>query len=79
LSRPSIFISYSHKDEEWKDRILTHLGIAQKPFVVGDNIARGKSYYGQMLMESGDSERAAKLLQETREGWAAIKYESGVQ
>ncbi len=22
---PSIFISYSHKDEAWKDRLLTHL------------------------------------------------------
>jgi len=30
LSRPLIFISYSHKDEDWKDRILVHLGIAQK-------------------------------------------------
>jgi tetratricopeptide (TPR) repeat protein len=30
LSRPSIFISYSHKDEKWKDLILDHLGIAQK-------------------------------------------------
>jgi len=26
MSTPSIFISYSHKDEEWKDRLLTHLG-----------------------------------------------------
>ena len=25
-----MFISYSHKDEDWKDRILVHLGIAQK-------------------------------------------------
>jgi len=32
-----------------------------------------------MLMESGDTEPTAKLLQEAREGWAAIKYESGVQ
>jgi tetratricopeptide (TPR) repeat protein len=30
LSRPLIFISYSHRDEDWKDRILLHLGIAQK-------------------------------------------------
>jgi hypothetical protein len=30
LSRPSIFISYSHKDEDWKDHILLRLGIAQK-------------------------------------------------
>ena len=30
MSRPLIFISYSHRDEDWKDRILLHLGIAQK-------------------------------------------------
>jgi len=24
LSRPLIFISYSHRDEDWKDRILLH-------------------------------------------------------
>lgn len=26
-SRPSVFISYSHKDEEWKDRLQTHLDV----------------------------------------------------
>jgi hypothetical protein len=30
VSRPLVFISYSHKDEEWKDHLLRHLGIAQK-------------------------------------------------
>jgi hypothetical protein len=25
-----IFISYSHKDEEWKDRLLTHLNVLAK-------------------------------------------------
>ncbi|MCP4353093.1 MAG: TIR domain-containing protein [Desulfobacterales bacterium] len=25
-----IFISYSHKDEEWKDRLMTHLGVLEK-------------------------------------------------
>src|SRR5215813_1555668 len=24
---PTIFISYSHKDEEWKDRLVTQLGV----------------------------------------------------
>jgi hypothetical protein len=43
------------------------------------SIARGKAYYGSMLMQSGDSERGVKLLEEAREGWAAIKFESGVQ
>lgn len=27
---PSIFISYSHKDEEWKDRLVAHLGVLHK-------------------------------------------------
>jgi hypothetical protein len=25
--KPTVFISYSHKDESWKDRIVTHLGV----------------------------------------------------
>jgi len=24
---PTVFISYSHKDEGWKDRLVAHLGI----------------------------------------------------
>jgi hypothetical protein len=24
---PSVFLSYSHKDEVWKDRLKTHLGV----------------------------------------------------
>jgi hypothetical protein len=43
------------------------------------SIGRGKVHYSLMLMESGDSERGMKLLWEAREGWASIKYESGVQ
>jgi len=27
MSQPTIFISYSHKDEIWKDRLATHLGV----------------------------------------------------
>src|SRR6185369_11872234 len=27
---PTVFISYSHKDKAWKDRLLPHLGISQK-------------------------------------------------
>ena len=25
-----VFISHSHKDKEWKDRLVTHLGVLQK-------------------------------------------------
>jgi hypothetical protein len=27
MSKPTVFISYSHRDEEWKDRLVTHLGV----------------------------------------------------
>ena len=29
MTAPSIFISYSHKDEEWKDRVVTHLRVLE--------------------------------------------------
>ena len=27
---PTVFISYSHKDEEWKDRLVTHLNVLKQ-------------------------------------------------
>src|SRR5687767_11018739 len=30
MPSPSVFISYSHKDEEWKDRLITHLGVLEQ-------------------------------------------------
>ena len=30
MTTPTVFISYSHKDEEWKDRLVTHLGVLQQ-------------------------------------------------
>jgi len=30
MTAPTVFISYSHKDEEWKDRLVTHLGVLEK-------------------------------------------------
>ncbi len=29
MPTPSIFISYSHKDEDWKDRVVTHLHVLE--------------------------------------------------
>ena len=29
MSTPTVFISYSHLDEPWKDRLVKHLGIAK--------------------------------------------------
>jgi len=30
MEKPTVFISYSHKDEEWKDRLVPHLGVLQQ-------------------------------------------------
>jgi tetratricopeptide (TPR) repeat protein len=30
MSQPTVFISYSHKDEAWKERVVTHLGVLQR-------------------------------------------------
>ena len=30
MTQPTVFISYSHKDEAWKDRLVTHLGVLQR-------------------------------------------------
>jgi len=27
MTKPTVFISYSHKDEAWKDCLVTHLGV----------------------------------------------------
>lgn len=29
MNQPTVFISYSHKDEDWKDRLITHLEVLQ--------------------------------------------------
>jgi hypothetical protein len=30
MSKPTIFIGYSHKDEAWEKRLVTHLGVLQQ-------------------------------------------------
>jgi hypothetical protein len=44
-----VFISYSHKDEAWKDRLLTHLGVLQSQGLLelwdDRRIAAGEDWY----------------------------------
>lgn len=48
-AKPNIFISYSHKDEPWKDRLMTHLQVLamEERFAVWDDrqIAVGEDWY----------------------------------
>ncbi|GAB4422643.1 MAG: hypothetical protein Kow0031_00620 [Anaerolineae bacterium] len=48
-ARPTIFISYSHKDEAWKERLMTHLQVLalEERFAVWDDrqIAAGDDWY----------------------------------
>jgi tetratricopeptide (TPR) repeat protein len=30
MSKPTVFISYSHKDEVWKDKLVSHIGVLQQ-------------------------------------------------
>jgi hypothetical protein len=30
MTNPTVFISYSHKDDAWKDRLVIHLGVLQQ-------------------------------------------------
>ena len=49
MNKPSIFISYSHKDEKWKDRLVTQLGVLcqQGTFEVWTDrdIGAGETWY----------------------------------
>jgi hypothetical protein len=34
VTTPTVFISYSHQDEKWKDRLLTQLGVLQQQSIL---------------------------------------------
>ena len=34
MPAPTVFISYSHRDEDWKDRLVTHLGVLANEGIV---------------------------------------------
>jgi tetratricopeptide (TPR) repeat protein len=53
MSRPTVFISYSHKDEVWKDRLRSHLGVLEQTgrIVVWDDrqIDGGEEWYPEIV------------------------------
>ena len=60
-----VFISYSHKDEDWKDRLVTHLGVLEKEGALSiwtdRKIPGGADWYGE-IKKAIDSAQVAILL-----------------
>ncbi|MBI3800777.1 MAG: SUMF1/EgtB/PvdO family nonheme iron enzyme [Deltaproteobacteria bacterium] len=65
MSKPTIFISYSHKDADWKDRLVTHLGVLQYQnlleFWTDDEIRIGETWL-QKIQDAMNSASVAILL-----------------
>ena len=65
MTKPTVFISYSHKDEDWKDQLVTHLGVLQQEGVLDlwddRRIGAGEDWY-QKIEEAIAKSRVAVLL-----------------
>jgi tetratricopeptide (TPR) repeat protein len=65
MDKPTVFISYSHKDEGWKDRLVTHLGVLhhQGALDLWDDrrIGAGEDWYPE-IQEAMDAASVAVLL-----------------
>jgi tetratricopeptide (TPR) repeat protein len=63
---PTVFISYSHKDEIWKDRLRPHLGVLEKAgrLTVWDDrgIDGGATWYDEIKRVMEDAEVAVCLI-----------------
>jgi len=65
MDKPTVFISYSHKDEEWKDRLVTHLGVLQQEGLLtlwDDRRIGGGEQWQQKIQAAMDSASVAILL-----------------
>lgn len=65
MSNPTIFISYSHKDEDWKDRLCTQLGVFVKQNLLtvweDRRIGAGEDWYDK-IQEAMKTANIAVLL-----------------
>jgi tetratricopeptide (TPR) repeat protein len=65
MTMPTVFISYSHKDEDWKDRLVTHLGVLQQEGLLDlwddRRIGAGEDWYLE-IQEAMDSASVAVLM-----------------
>jgi hypothetical protein len=65
MTKPTVFISYSHKDEKWKDRLVTHLEVLKKEGLLDEwndrRIGAGEDWH-QEIKKAMASARVAVLL-----------------
>jgi hypothetical protein len=65
MTSPTVFISYSHKDEVWKDRLVTHLGVLQQESILDlwddRRIGAGGNWY-QKIQEAIAKAKVAVIL-----------------
>jgi len=65
MTMPTVFISYSHKDEDWKDRLVTHLGVMQQEAILDlwddRRIGAGENWY-QEIQVAMDAASVAVLM-----------------
>ncbi|HSS51847.1 MAG TPA: TIR domain-containing protein [Thermoanaerobaculia bacterium] len=65
MPAPSVFISYSHKDEVWKDRLITHLGVLAEQDLLrtwNDRNLRAGELWLEGIQSEIDGARVAVLL-----------------
>ena len=65
MTKPTVFISYSHKDEFWKDRLVTHLEVLQQEGLLDiwddRRIGAGEDWY-QEIQEAMNAASVAILM-----------------
>src|SRR5687768_9880622 len=63
---PSVFISYSHKDEVWKDRLASHLGVLEKQELLDlwddRRIEAGEEWFEEIEAAIEDADVAVLLV-----------------
>src|SRR5262245_24843302 len=66
MNKPTIFISYNHKDAEWKDRLIMHLGVLQLQnhldFWTDDEIHIGEAWFQRIQSAMNEASVAILLV-----------------
>ena len=65
VTTPTVFISYSHRDEMWKDRLLTQLGVLQQQSILAlwhDRLIGAGADWYQEICQAMEAAHVAVLL-----------------